>query len=155
MRLSWPIGDPVVNDGERDAMNEERVVVRETAPTTVGTPVGTTVGQRTVVGETVRRTPSGAEFARRLVVFVFGIVQLLIGLRIVLLLVNADKSNSLVRGIYDLSGVLVAPFEGILRTNALASGGSVLDVSALVALVGWTILELIIVAAIGIARREP
>ena len=78
----------------------------------------------------------------------------MIALRIILLLVAADRANTLVKGIYDISGVLVAPFEGILRTDALAKGGSVLDVSAVVALVGWTVLELIIVAGIGIARRE-
>ena len=59
------------------------------------------------------------------------------------------------RAIYDISAVLVAPFEGILRTNAISAGGSVLDGSALVALIGWTILELVIIAGIGIARREP
>jgi hypothetical protein len=130
-------------------VNEERVVVRDTG---VGT--GAPYGQRTVVDETVRRSPSGPEYARRVVVFVFGLIQLVIALRIILLLVAADRANTLVRGIYDISGILVAPFEGILRTDALAKGGSVLDISAVVALVGWTVLELIIVAGIGIARRE-
>ncbi len=130
-------------------MNEERTLVQRTDVES-GLPA-----RRTVVDETIRRSPSGAEVARRIVVFAFGIVQLLIVLRIVLLLVGADRANALVRAIYDVSGVLVAPFEGILRTNAMSAGGAVLDVSALVALVGWTILELVIVAAIGIARREP
>jgi hypothetical protein len=132
-------------------MDEERVVVQESSPA-ASSPVS---DRQTVVAETVRRTPSGAETARRVVVFIFGIVQLLIGLRIVLLLLGADRSNALVRGIYDLSAVLIAPFEGILKTDAVGRGGSVLDVAALVALVGWTVLELIIIAAIGIARREP
>jgi YGGT family protein len=132
-------------------MDEERVVVQETRPETVS-PVA---DRQTVVAETVRRTPSGAETARRVVVFVFGIVQVVIGLRIILLLLGADRANALVRGIYDLSAVLVAPFEGILKTDAVGRGGSVLDIAALVALVGWTVLELIIIAAIGIARREP
>jgi hypothetical protein len=35
------------------------------------------------------------------------------------------------------------------------AGASVLDIAALVALVGWTILEFLIIAGIGIARREP
>jgi len=130
-------------------MNEERTLIQRTDVET-GVPA-----RRTVVDETVRRSPSGAEVARRIVVFVFGIVQLLIVLRVVLLLVNADRSNALVRAIYDVSAVLVAPFEGILRTNAISAGGSVLDGSALVALIGWTILELVIIAGIGIARREP
>ncbi len=130
-------------------MNEERTLVQRTEVETAPP------ARRTVVDETVRRSPSGAEIARRIVVFAFGIVQLLIALRIVLLLVGADRANALVRAIYDVSGVLVAPFEGILRTDAMSAGGAVLDVSALVALVGWTILELVIIGAIGIVRREP
>ena len=48
----------------------------------------------------------------------------------------------------------MAPFEGILRTDALRAGGSTFDVAAIVALVGWTILELIVIWALGIFRRE-
>jgi hypothetical protein len=133
-------------------MDEERVVVRETGTIRRDDPPD---ARQTVVSETVRRSPSGAEVARRIVVFVFGLIQIAILLRIVLLLVGADRSNDLVRAIYDVSGALIAPFQGILGSDALGTGGSVLDVAALVALVGWTVLELIIVAAIGIARREP
>ena len=35
------------------------------------------------------------------------------------------------------------------------SGGSVLDVAAVVAFVGWTIIEMIVIWAVGIFRREP
>ncbi len=109
-------------------------------------------GPATVVTTT---RPTGNETARRVVIFLFGIVQAVILLRIVFLLLDARESNGLVSGILDLSQVFVAPFEGILHTNALTSGGSSLDIAALVALVGWTILELVVIAAIGIFRREP
>jgi hypothetical protein len=124
-------------------MNEQRVVVRRP------------VDRGDVVTESVRRQPTGVEIARRIVIFVFGVVQLLIGLRIVLLMLDADKSNGLVSGIYGITAVLVAPFEGILRTDAIHANASALDVSALVALVGWTILEVVVLALVGIARREP
>ena len=55
----------------------------------------------------------------------------------------------------DLSQVFVGPFEGILRTHALQSSGSILDLDAIVALIGWTVLELIVVWIINIFRREP
>jgi hypothetical protein len=132
-------------------MDEDRVVVRRETPATYS---GGLVGE-SVEQTTVRRAPSGAEVARRVVVFIFGIIQLLIVLRIGLLLLDADRSNALVRGIYDVSAVLVAPFEGILQTDALSNNGSVLDVAAVVALIGWTILEAVILAAVSIARREP
>ena len=57
--------------------------------------------------------------------------------------------------IYDVSAVLVAPFEGIIRTEAVESGASVLDVTAIVALIGWTLVEFLILAAIGLFRRQP
>jgi hypothetical protein len=114
-----------------------------------------TVTQGSVVTETVRRTPSGAETWRRVVVFIFGIIQALIAIRIVLLLADANQANQLVRFIYDASAIFVGPFDGILQTNAVRAGASVFDVAALVALIGWTILEFLIIAGIGIARREP
>ena len=51
--------------------------------------------------------------------------------------------------------LFVAPFQGILRTDALHAAGSTLDVAAVVAFVGWTILELIVIWAVAIFRREP
>jgi hypothetical protein len=136
-------------------MTEERVTVHETTVEPAVVHPAEPTATRSVVAETVTRSPSGPEVARRVVVFAFGIIQLLIGLRLLLLLLGADRANALVRGILDVSGILVAPFEGILRTDAIRSSGSVLDVSAVVALVGWTLLELIVIAAIRIARREP
>ena len=56
--------------------------------------------------------------------------------------------------ILNISQVFVAPFEGILKTDSLHSAGSVLDVTAVVAFVGWTILELIVLWVIGIFARR-
>ena len=86
--------------------------------------------------------------------FVFGLIQLVIGARILLLLLDAREANALVSAVLDISQVFVAPFEGILRTDSLAAAGSVLDVTAIVALVGWTILELIVLWVIGIFGRR-
>lgn len=115
-------------------------------------------GQETVQTDSrqVTRTgPGGSEMARRIVILIFGLIQVVIGVRIVLLLLNAREANDLVAGILNVSQVFVAPFEGILRTDSLHSAGTILDIAAIVALVGWTILELIILWAIGIFRREP
>jgi len=103
----------------------------------------------------VRQSPSTAEVLRRIVIFIFALIQLDIVLRIVLLLIGASADNAIVSFIYTTSDWFVGPFNGLLNTNALHHGGSVLDVAAIVALVGWTILELVIIAALNIARREP
>jgi len=60
-----------------------------------------------------------------------------------------------VKFIYDTSAFFVGPFEGILHTNAISAGASVLDIAALVAFIGWTILEFLVIALIRIGRREP
>jgi hypothetical protein len=99
--------------------------------------------------------PSGGEVARRIIVLVFGIVQSLIVLRLALLLLDAREGNDLVAFILNSSQLFVAPFEGILRTDSLNAAGSTLDVTAIVALVGWTIVEMILLWAVRIFRREP
>jgi hypothetical protein len=124
------------------------------APAPATTPVG--MSQETVrtASHTTTATPGRPELGRRIVVLVFGLIQIVIGARIVLLLLDAREANGLVSGILNLSQVFVAPFEGILRSDALRSGGSTFDVAAVVAIVGWTVLELVIIWAIGIFRRE-
>jgi hypothetical protein len=92
---------------------------------------------------------------RRIVVLVFGLIQLVIGARFVLLLLDAREANGLVAGILNFSQLFVAPFEGILRTDALHASGSILDITAVVAFIGWTVLELIVIWALAIFRREP
>jgi hypothetical protein len=109
----------------------------------------------TVVERRVSRWPSGADFASRIVIFLFGIIQVLIILRIILLLLDAREGNDLVQWILNASQIFVAPFNGILNKDALAAGGSVLDIAAILALIGWSILEALILAALNIFRREP
>jgi hypothetical protein len=93
--------------------------------------------------------------SRRIILLVFGLIQIVIGARFVLLLLDAREANGLVSAILNISQLFVAPFEGILRTNSLHSAGSVLDITAIVAFVGWTVLELIALWVVGIFSREP
>jgi hypothetical protein len=129
-------------------MTYDERVVRDDEPGTVYDRGSTVVERR------VTRTPSGGELAGRVVMLLFGIIQVLIILRIVLLLLDAREGNDLVAFILNTSQIFVGPFEGMLNTNALQSGGSVLDIAAILALIGWTVLEALILAATGIFRRE-
>jgi hypothetical protein len=104
---------------------------------------------------TTTSRPENAELTRRIVVLVFGLIQVVIALRFVLLLLDAREANGLVSGILSISQLFIAPFDGILRTDNLHASGSIFDVTAIVALVGWTVLEMIILWAVGIFRREP
>lgn len=137
----------------------DRTVVTA-GPTAVPAPVGTPSPTphevvRTDSQRITRAGPGGSEMGRRIVVLLFGLIQVVIGLRFVLLLLDAREANGLVSGILNFSQLFVAPFEGILRTDALHAAGSILDVTAVVAFVGWTVLELIVIWALGIFRREP
>ena len=139
---------------------EERERVVSNRDTEVGgAPVvdpGYTTGERARVRErSVAYRPSSFELLRRVLSLIFGIIIGLIVLRIIFLLLNAREANPLVSGILGLSQVFVAPFEGILRTDALSARGSVLDVAAIVAIVGWSIVYLLVLAVLNIFRREP
>lgn len=138
---------------------ERRTVSQTDTPVYVDPAVPAPVVQQPVhtqsVVSTTEVSPSGGEMTRRVVVLIFGIVQILIGLRIVLLLLNAREGNGLVSFILDLSQLFVAPFIGIFNTDALRASGSILDIAAIAAFVGWTILELIVLWAVNLLRREP
>ena len=139
-------------------MTFQRRVVRRTDDEVISPapadPVAYPAATNEVVDSTTVVSPSGGELGRRLVVLVFGIIQLLILLRIVLLLLDAREGNGVVRFILDASQVFVAPFVGIFNTDALKAGGSVFDVAAVAALIGWTVLEAIALWIVNLFRRE-
>ena len=120
-----------------------------------GPPVATVATVQTDSRRITTTGPGRPELGRRITTLVFGLIQVVITARIVLLLFDAREANGLVAGILNFSQLFVAPFEGMLRTDALHASGSILDVTAIVALVGWTILEVLVVWAIGIFRRQP
>lgn len=138
---------------------ERRVVTRTDEDAVVDpavAPAAPVASART--SQVVERTdvaPSGGEMLRRIVILVFGIIQAFIVLRIVLLLLNAREGNDIVAFILNVSQIFVAPFNGIFNNDALAAGGSVLDIAAIAALVGWTILEWIVIWGTNVLRREP
>ncbi|CAN5685345.1 hypothetical protein BH20CHL5_BH20CHL5_00060 [soil metagenome] len=127
-------------------MDDERRVVTRTdvvAPVTPASVSQTEVTYRS----------SGTNVLERLIIFLFALIQGLLILRIVLLLVAARQGNDLVALIYDLSDIFVAPFRGILGRNQIPAGSTDLDVAAIVALIGWTIVELIILGFLRVFRR--
>jgi uncharacterized protein YggT (Ycf19 family) len=129
-------------------MSDERHVVRRTDVVTPAPVASTSVSQSEVTYRS-----SGPSILQRLIIFLFALIQGLLILRIVLLLVSARQGNDLVALIYDASDIFVAPFRGILARNQIPAGSTDLDVSAIVALIGWTILELIILGFLRVFRR--
>ena len=99
--------------------------------------------------------PGGATLTARIVTFLFGILQVLLILRIILLLLVANPGNDIVQFIFDITQPFVEPFRGMFSLNKVTVGQSVFDVAALVALIGWTLIEALILAGIRIFSRRP
>ena len=101
--------------------------------------------------------PGASTFAARVITFLFGILQALLILRIVLLLLVANGGNDVVHFVFSVTQPFVEPFLGMFALNHVtADQGSVLDIAAIVALIGWTLVEALILAAVRIfSRRTP
>lgn len=151
------IGVPVaIGEPEVTVVTTEQADTLSSPPSSEAypsTPVATSA-TNTVTQSTTTAGPSGNETGRRVVVFAFGLIQIAIVLRLILLLADAREGNGLVSGILNISQLFVGPFEGVLRTDALAKGGSILDLAAVVALAGWSTLELIVLWALGMFKHE-
>ncbi len=134
----------------------DRTTVRETT-TAVDEPVvaGPGTSDRVVTREaTYRSGPSTGEVVRRFVMLLFGILQALLIIRIVLLLLVANHSNDVVALILGATDPFVEPFRGMFQLDKVTSGRSMLDLAAVVALIAWTLIEALIVAVLGLGARR-
>ena len=134
----------------------QKTTTRETTtdPSVAPAPAATSV--RTTESAYVPAGPGGATVASRIVTFAFGILQALLILRIILLLLVANPGNDIVGLVFGITQPFVEPFVGMFSLNRVeADQGSVLDVAAIVALIGWTLIEALILAAIRIFSRRP
>jgi hypothetical protein len=82
----------------------------------------------------------------RVIMYVFGVIEVFIGIRFALMLLGANAEAGFVKMIYGVSGVFMAPFIAIFNTQK--AGGAVFDWSALVAiavyaLFAWGLVTLI------------
>ncbi|HET6379809.1 MAG TPA: YggT family protein [candidate division Zixibacteria bacterium] len=119
-------------------------------PEPAGSQVNVNAGAGTPV---VRESPMGP--IRRVVNLIFGVIIALIGLRILLLVLGANEGNALVDGIYAITEIFVAPFRGVFSIDEVRpTGQSVLDIAALVAIVGWALIALLVNAILRIPDRS-
>jgi len=68
----------------------------------------------------------------------FGIIEVLIGLRVVLKLIAANPASPFAAFIYNVSDVFLFPFAGLVGTPA--SGGMVLEFSSIIAMLVYALL---------------
>ena len=88
----------------------------------------------------------------KILLLIFSLIELVIVLRIVLLLLAARQGNDIVQLVYNVSDIFVAPFRGILRIDEIQAGTAALDFGAVVALIGWLIIEVVVVAIVRVFR---
>ena len=146
---------------ERSPEPERRDIYQETVVDSAGAPAdgGREIyeqraygpgGQQVVRSEHVsvpspaaQRT-AGVERAKQVIYFVFGVVEVLLAIRFVLLLLGASETSGFVRLIYGLSQPFVLPFQGIF--GAPSFDGSLIEWSSLVGIVVYLLV------AYGLAR---
>lgn len=138
--------------------NEGRVVRDPEAPVVAPAPGPVNVNESSsgyVSPAYVSGGPTPVTTARRVIATLFGILELLLVLRVLLLALGANSGNALVDGIYNVSDPFVAPFIGVFNINHVHPvGSSTIDIAAIVAIVGYAILALIIDAILRVADRR-
>ncbi len=141
--------DRVVVNDDTGVVERERIVEREVPVASAPPPAGSQVNVNS--SGYVDPGPGPLSYVRRFVILGFGIILALIALRFVLLALGANSGNALVDGIYGISEVFVAPFRGVFNLDQYTPNGiSRLDISALVAFVGWLLIEMLVLAILRI-----
>ncbi|HET7617434.1 MAG TPA: YggT family protein [Vicinamibacterales bacterium] len=139
---------------DTQVVERERVVERRADPPPANANVNVSSGAGTTY---VDPGPGPLYYARRVIALLFGILFVLLILRIVLLLLGANEGNGIVDGIYSITEPFVAPFRGVFSMDVVRPvGRSVLDIAAVVALVGYILIELLILAILRLPNdRVP
>lgn len=102
--------------------------------------------------EIVKKTEEENFTARRVVYYILGILEVLLGFRLIFKLLGANPNSSFVYFIYSISQVFLVPFNAIFRSSA-AQGietKAVLEPSTIIAMIvyalfAWGIIKLIII----------
>jgi hypothetical protein len=100
--------------------------------------------ERVSVPSAADQRAAGVERAKQVIYFIFGVVEVLLAIRFVLLLLGANPESPFVGLIYGLSGLFVLPFQGIFGEPAFDS--SVIEWSSLVGIIVYLLV------AYGLAR---
>ncbi|MDQ0352149.1 uncharacterized protein YggT (Ycf19 family) [Alkalibacillus filiformis] len=95
----------------------------------------------------------GIGFINHLINIVIGIVQLILGFRIILKLFGASETAPFVEWVYNTSEPLLHPFEGIFPTTVL-DGTFVVEFSAIFAFLIYTLIGYFLTSLVtGFDRR--
>lgn len=112
-----------------------------------------------IVRETITTRPEGSstpvesevsdnQTVKRLIYFLFGILEVLLAFRLIFKLAGASHGSYFVNLIYSLSGIFILPFLGIFRpaTTTGVETTAILEPATLVAMIVYAVLAWGIVA---------
>jgi len=127
-------------------MSDETQEVNQTT-----TRVGDTVSQRTETKDSGQKADHKVNVAERAVWYVAGILLFVLGLRFVLSLLGANRSNGFADFVYSISHPFVAPFFSLFNYN-LDYGVSRFEIFTLVAMAVYAAVAFGIAKLVTISR---
>lgn len=93
---------------------------------------------------------TGSQTAEYLIYFFFGALEILLAFRLIFKMMGASSTSAFVRVVYGVTGVFIAPFEGIFRRgiNPGLETASIIEPSAIVALgvyaiIAWGVVKMV------------
>ena len=96
-----------------------------------------------------RNTSSEGSMAKRIVMVLFSLIEVILGFRFVFKLMGANPSNVFVKGLYDVTQLFVGVFEGIFSkaTTTGAEATAIFEPATLIAiivvgLIAWGVMKL-------------
>jgi hypothetical protein len=98
--------------------------------------------------------PSIADFLKRIVYFLLGIVEAILGLRVLLTLLGADPTNAFASFIYTISRPLAQPFFTLFNYNLVDSQTPHIELGTITAMVVYALLAALLSGLISLARRR-
>ena len=99
------------------------------------------------------RRAANTAWINQIVYFLFGALNVLIGIRFVLLALAANQASSFVQLVYGITQPFVGPFLGIFGEPSL--GGAVIEWASLIAIIIYSLLAYAITRVIELAMRPP
>ncbi len=88
-----------------------------------------------------------------LIGFFFGVLEGLIGIRVILKLIGANPGNPFASLVYNFTGLFLAPFNGLVPTPA--ADGLVLEISSIIAIIVYALLAWAIIRLVWLLFYQP
>jgi hypothetical protein len=89
-----------------------------------------------------------------IVYYLFGALELLLGIRVILQLTGANAANGFARFIYALSGPVVAMFSNLLP-NPTLSETAVLEITTIIAMLVWAVVAWLVGRLTWLVMSRP